>query len=326
MFSVIIPLYNKAHTIRRCLDSVLAQSFEDFEIVIVNDGSSDSSEEVVQGNYQDPRIVIHTQPNAGVSAARNAGVALAKNAHVAFLDADDEWHPDFLSTMKRAIEAYPEAGLLGSGSIHRDWNDASGQDWTLERYRGQIQVVDYFQNPHTMPHTSAMVASRKAFFEVFPDGEGFPVGAKLCEDWSCFYRLAARFPFVYVGLPLGYRNNGVPGQITGGAGDNRRKLMHHILNFYNRMASDPMVSIRRQYVKFMRYDIRCELLRNIRAGDYEMLEIIFGGLEAVATRHLNHMDRKCSRIRSMRIPMVAYLYWTKLVWRCQGYPVVGKFR
>src|SRR5947209_3795753 len=93
--SVIIPLYNKAPYVRRTLDSVRAQTFADYEVIVVDDGSTDGGAAVVEG-FGDPRFRLIAQPNAGPGAARNRGLAEAGGEFVAFLDADDEWLPTFL--------------------------------------------------------------------------------------------------------------------------------------------------------------------------------------------------------------------------------------
>jgi len=109
LLSVVIPLYNKARYIRRALDSVLAQTFEDFEVIVVNDGSTDGSEKVVE-RYTDPRVRLVSQENVGECAARNRGIAEARANLVAFLDADDEWLPGHLAAISRLAEKYPECG------------------------------------------------------------------------------------------------------------------------------------------------------------------------------------------------------------------------
>ena len=97
MISVVIPLYNKEHQIAETLRSVLEQTFQDFEVVIVDDGSTDkSSEEALK--IRDPRIRFVRQENAGVSAARNRGIEEARFDLIAFLDADDRWKPEYLQT------------------------------------------------------------------------------------------------------------------------------------------------------------------------------------------------------------------------------------
>lgn len=117
MISVVIPLYNKAHTIVNTLNTVFAQTYQDFEVVIVNDGSTDNSVEVVQQHFNDKRIRIIHQKNAGVSVARNRGVDESKGDYIAFLDGDDEWHPDYLSIINDTISKYPQAGMICTGGL-----------------------------------------------------------------------------------------------------------------------------------------------------------------------------------------------------------------
>ncbi len=94
LISVVIPLYNKEPYIKRAIDSILAQKIQDYEIIVIDDGSTDKSAEVVK-SFPDPRIRLIQQENAGVSAARNRGIEEAKAELIAFLDADDEWTPIF---------------------------------------------------------------------------------------------------------------------------------------------------------------------------------------------------------------------------------------
>lgn len=110
-FSIIIPLYNKVNYIQNCLKSVLQQTHQEFEIIIVNDGSTDGSEKIVE-KYEDPRIRLLSQENQGASAARNKGIAVSKYEWIALLDADDYWHPNHLDELQNTIEACSKANVV----------------------------------------------------------------------------------------------------------------------------------------------------------------------------------------------------------------------
>lgn len=111
--SVVIPLYNKGFIISETLESVLVQTFTDFEIVIVNDGSTDNSFEIVS-QYTDNRIRLYNQENKGVSKTRNAGIEYSKSELIAFLDADDYWHPNHLEELYQLYIDFPNCGLYAS--------------------------------------------------------------------------------------------------------------------------------------------------------------------------------------------------------------------
>lgn len=114
-FSVVIPLYNKSYSIEKCINSVLSQTHTDYEIIIVNDGSKDNSLSIVKSSFKgeidDGTIIVINQKNQGVSVARNIGVEASNFDYICFLDADDEWKPDFLQNIKRLINEYPSACL-----------------------------------------------------------------------------------------------------------------------------------------------------------------------------------------------------------------------
>ena len=113
LFSVVVPAYNAERLIGRCIDSILGQSFQDFELIVVNDGSKDHTLEAMAG-YQDARLKVITQPNQGVSVARNTGIQAARGDYICFLDADDEFLPHCLEEYRRAIDAFPEKGFFAS--------------------------------------------------------------------------------------------------------------------------------------------------------------------------------------------------------------------
>ena len=117
MISVVIPLYNKEKQVKQTLRKVLEQTFSDYEIIIVNDGSTDSSAEIAR-EFEDHRIKVIDQENAGVSAARNRGIKEAKGNFIAFLDADDEWDKDYLAAQHQLTIDYPQCDVFATLLLH----------------------------------------------------------------------------------------------------------------------------------------------------------------------------------------------------------------
>jgi len=191
-FSVIIPLYNKAHYIRRSLESVLGQTFVDFEVIVVDDGSTDDGGSIVS-QYDDRRIRLIRQENAGECAARNRGVSEAESSWLAFLDADDEYLPDFLQKMHAAVIEQPEIGFAFSNVLYRGSSSGAARQMIPAGHNHFEIVDDYcdFLCRHSMEGaTSSSVAIRKS---VLIEVGCFPVGVTRGGDtvtwlrlgWSC---------------------------------------------------------------------------------------------------------------------------------------------
>lgn len=193
-FSVVVPLFNKAAYIRRCLDSLVAQSHPHFEVLVVNDGSTDEGPQIVR-EFADERIRLIDQENQGVSAARNKGIRIAKEDWVAFLDADDEYAPDFLATVAEQVHGHPEADLVYGAAYFT--HDASA---TLPQAPlcPPVPVEDYFrfvvsgEGPEV--NTSCVAVRRTALNR---SGE-FPVGVPIGEDSDLWFRLGCVARFVHV--------------------------------------------------------------------------------------------------------------------------------
>ncbi len=183
--SVVIPLYNKQDEIARCLRSVLAQTFGDFEVVVIDDGSTDASADRAV-TFTDPRIRIIHQVNGGLAAARNRGAAEARTEKIAYLDADDTWLPEHLAQVMRLFEKVPEAGLV----LTAYWIDRGGGMRRRVRLPRQYisrdaQVRDYFALPNGKTLPSASAVSRRAQMEVGGFRQMFG------EDIDFFLRVAA---------------------------------------------------------------------------------------------------------------------------------------
>ena len=192
-FSVIIPLYNKEDYISDTIESVLKQTFTNFEVIIVNDGSTDKSISKLQ-NYNDSRLRVVDQENRGVSAARNKGITLAKAEYIAFLDADDLWLPEHLETLKALIKDYPECGMYCSRYktkisknklIHNSFSNAIS-----DNYRGIIP--DFFEASliNRIPTASSVAISKKILSKI----GCFDTKLINGEDWDLWIRIALYYP------------------------------------------------------------------------------------------------------------------------------------
>lgn len=139
MISIVIPLYNKAQSIANTIRCIQQQTYQDFEIVVVNDGSTDQSENVV-ALIPDNRIKLYNKSNGGVSSARNYGIQKAKYEYIAFLDADDYWEPTYLKELVKLINDFPNAGLYGLGYGHMWQNEKELINHDLpDLFRGIIE-------------------------------------------------------------------------------------------------------------------------------------------------------------------------------------------
>jgi glycosyltransferase involved in cell wall biosynthesis len=193
---VVVPLYNKAQSVRRAINSILAQSFQDFEVLVIDDGSSDSSAEVVS-SIHDERISLLQQENRGVSATRNRGIDLANCERIAFLDADDEWKPGYLESILQLINKYPQVGAYAT-SYEMLWPGGSVQ---LPKFshRSNLPEQSIITNlfgmalPDMPFYTSSIVVREEAIQAV---GK-FPVGINLYEDIDTWTRLALKYPIAF---------------------------------------------------------------------------------------------------------------------------------
>lgn len=210
--SIIIPLYNKAPYVTKALDSVLAQTFTDYECIIVNDGSTDNSEAVVQSwlsrnSQYTVHFTLYTQENAGVSAARNHGISLSTGEYVCFLDADDWWKPTFLEEMIKLAEEYPKAGIYGC-DYYRVKN---GKLLTYPKHvSGYINYYKVYTRSGAMPlHPDGILVPRKVLMEInggLTDINVFPKNIKMGEDFLFFMKIVSRYKVAFLDKQLVYFN------------------------------------------------------------------------------------------------------------------------
>lgn len=196
--SVVIPLYNKELYIERAISSVLNQKIQDFEIIIVNDGSTDKGSEIVK-SIKDSRIHLINQKNSGVSSARNRGIKESRADLIAFLDADDEWLPNFLDLIIKQNREYPKAGLYATAyQILDPYENNTTSNKKLKRpsFQKNTVILNYFQlaSQGIHPISSSSVCIPK---KVLHDLGGFPEGVTWGEDTYTWGKIGLSYPIVY---------------------------------------------------------------------------------------------------------------------------------
>jgi glycosyltransferase involved in cell wall biosynthesis len=194
MFSVVIPLFNKAPHIEAALRSVLSQTVRPAQIIVVDDGSTDAGAEIV-AQFNDPALILFRQDNQGVSAARNQGAVLANSDYIAFLDADDSWAPHHLATLQALIQQCPHADLFSTmHEVHlgdRIFRVAAAYPCGFSGL-----VDDFFRRMAaglSLINATTACVTRRAFFDV----GGFPLGMRRGEDLVLWIKLAARFKMAH---------------------------------------------------------------------------------------------------------------------------------
>jgi len=184
--SVIIPCYNHGHYLPCAVNSVLAQTFTDWEAIIVDDGSTDNTREVA-AQFTDPRIRYIYQENRGLAAARNTGIRAAQGKYLAFLDADDEWEPRFLEICTRTLAGQSTAAAVVTLTRFIDENGAvlpktGGQVFSASEVRGRLLEGGFFPVHAVLVRAEAVHAA--GLFDTGLQGQG-------TEDWDLWLRITA---------------------------------------------------------------------------------------------------------------------------------------
>jgi len=195
-FSVVIPLFNKSDSIQRAIHSVLSQTAGDFEIIVIDDGSTDGSAELVR-ELNHPLIKLIYQENAGVAAARNKGIFVAQGKYIALLDADDCYHPDFLKEIKALITEHPDAGMYCSAYEFK-FSDGRSRPANIKvpKQTKRQLIKDYFKVcaiGDLLVSASSVVIPKSILNQV----QGFPVSENMGEDQSVWSQIALDYSTAY---------------------------------------------------------------------------------------------------------------------------------
>jgi glycosyltransferase involved in cell wall biosynthesis len=247
MFSIIIPLYNKGAYIERSIQSVLSQTFQEFELIVVDDGSTDDSYAqlsvishrlLVEAPDIYKKIRVIQQQNQGVSTARNNGVKLAKYDYIVFLDADDSWEPTYMEEMNGLIAAYPKAGIYGSSYfiIKNGKKRIAPIGVEKDFDSGLINYCQVYSKTLCMPLWTGATILKKRIFE---EEHGFKPRLKLGEDFDLWIRVATKYPVAFLNKPLASYHQDV--DLTNRAiGDKLYKPQEHMLfTDYGELKNNP---------------------------------------------------------------------------------------
>lgn len=203
---MVIPLYNKAPHIGRAIRSVLCQTVTDFEVIVVDDGSTDGGATVVSAlQSSDSRLKLVRQENQGVSAARNRGISEASSDFIAFLDADDEWGPEHVQTLLRLHENFPQAGAFATAYlfVRPDGKTALPKFAGIPASPWEGLFTDYFESAALgePPVCSSSVAIP---LDIFHKVGCFKIGEKMGEDLDMWGRIALDYPIAFSWKGIAY--------------------------------------------------------------------------------------------------------------------------
>lgn len=198
--SIIIPTYNRPAFTKKAVGSVLAQTFRDFELIVVDDGSTDGTTEAVEG-FSDERLRVHHMNNRGPGPARNAGIELASAQYIAFLDSDDAWVPEKLQRQLDAMNDRPEYTLSHTEEV---WYKGTRLVKPQRVHRKREGDLFQWSLKLCSISMSTVIVKRELFAEVGT----FDPGLEVCEDYDLWLRVTARHRVLLVDAPLTIKQGG----------------------------------------------------------------------------------------------------------------------
>jgi len=203
--SVVIPAYNRAHTLRRALDSVFRQSLAVDEVIVVNDGSTDQTQQLVEQQF--PQVRLINQQNKGVSAARNTGIKAARHEWIALLDSDDEWLPDKIKLIRETQSLHPQNLLFHSDEL---WVRNGKRVNPMNKHRKSGGWIFEQCLPLCIISPSAAVIHRSVLMRIGL----FNIDLPACEDYDLWLRLCHLYPVMYIDTPLIIKYGGHEDQLS----------------------------------------------------------------------------------------------------------------
>jgi glycosyltransferase involved in cell wall biosynthesis len=245
LFSIVMPLYDKAPFVEEAIASVLNQSVEDWELIVVDDGSTDGGGELVE-KIPDDRVRVIRQANAGVAAARNAGIEHARGQWTTFLDPDDWYHPEYLSVMQDLAGENPSFEVLAVRYVAMSVHDWAPWPWPLafdQPPREQIDDVPYRWLSREPPFHLMSLAVRSALLKRMQPC--FPVGESSGEDLDLIFRLAERFPIAADSRRLAAYRRGTSNSLSDEGARNAPELEAYVVRMEQRADLAPMTPSKR---------------------------------------------------------------------------------
>jgi glycosyltransferase involved in cell wall biosynthesis len=317
--SVIIPAYNRAHFLGEAIQSVLDQTFPDFELIVVDDGSTDNTKEVVE-SFKDPRIRYIYQENRGQSAAQNTGIKASGSEYIAILGSDDMWLPQNLELKVKVLDARPDVALVCSDTYFFDDRTGAilGRFWHDKRFTYPVNPGKATQQPlREMLSHGCFIAPQMAVVrrQVFTEVGYFDESLRRGDDWDMFVRIVRRFPAIEtIDMPLG-RNRQHDGRLTAnqeGEYEWGVVIFNKALNNYSLSGSECKLIKRRlagwhfQYGHEMMMEGgitegRQRLLASIKVNPWSIRPYIYLALSFLGTK-----------------PILTLRSWKKWVERCFG--------
>jgi len=215
LVSVIIPTYNRGWILKEAVDSVIAQDFKDFELIVVDDGSTDNTQDILNSYKED--IIVLKQNNKGVSSARNRGIASASGQYVSFLDSDDLWLPQKLSIQIDFFNANPDALIC---QTEEKW--IRNGIFVNPKKRHKKLSGDIFEQSLylCLVSPSAVMIKQNLFEEVGMFDESLPA----CEDYDMWLRVSCRYPVFLIDTPLIIKRGGHADQLSRSSGLDRYRI------------------------------------------------------------------------------------------------------
>jgi glycosyltransferase involved in cell wall biosynthesis len=216
LVSVIIPAFNRGWCLREAVDSVLAQEFTDFELIVVDDGSTDGTAGLLEVCRSEVRLL--RQANRGVSAARNRGIAAARGQLIAFLDSDDLWLPRKLSTQVEFFRVHPDALIV---QTEEKWVRKGRRVNPGKRHRKRSGMIFEASLDLCLVSPSAVMVRRELFDRVGLFDEGLPA----CEDYDLWLRVSCCIPIHLIDIPLIVKRGGHADQLSRAWGLDRYRIV-----------------------------------------------------------------------------------------------------